>query len=178
MNKPEAVVEPQPRDWEARFRQSRHDRVVLTKFLAACLIVVGLINAGPALSFLYQCRELDQPGAVPRWVWLQIFVALIHLIYAIYLMQIPDWASLRAVSITMLAVAMAFAATATGLLGSSGNAVLPAFLQLDGSQIRQARLWCVAMLCVATAASYVGGRGSAKWQRAEKLFFAARAANQ
>ena len=157
--------------WDERFQKFRDDRVILARFLAVCLIGVGLVNVLPAGYFWNDWSRLDQPGPVPRWIWMQVFVALLHLVYAVYLLQIPDWASLRAVAFAMLGIAMLFGLVAAGLMGSSSQNVVPRFMELGGNVIRQARLWCVAMLCVATLASYLGGRESARWQRAEKLMF-------
>ncbi len=157
------------RNWEDRFQKFRDDRVILSRLLAFCLIGVGLINVIPAGLFWNQWSRVDQPPPVPRWIWMQVFVALLHMVYAVYLLQIPDWASLRAVAFAMLGIAMLFGLVAAGLMGSSNDNFVPQFMQLSGNTVRQARLWCVAMLCVATLASYLGGRESAKWQRAEKL---------
>ena len=94
--------------------------------------------------------------------------------YAIFLLQVADWASLRAVSFAMLAIAMTFGLLSTGLIVGDGSGFVPKFLELEGSLVQRAGFWCVAMLCVATLASYLGGRESARWQRAEKLLFGMR----
>lgn len=163
------TTDNQKRNWDDRFQKFRDDRIILARFLAICLILVGVVNVIPAGLFWNDWSSQDHRGPIPRWVWMQVFIALLHLVYAVYLLQIPDWASLRAVAFAMLAIAMIFGIVASGLMGSSSENFVPRFMQLSGSLIRQARLWCVAMLCVATLASYLGGRESARWQRAEKL---------
>ena len=157
--------------WEARFKKSRDDRVVLTRFLAACLIGIAIVNVIPAVIYWQHARSLDVVETLPRWVYLQVFAALLHAVYAIFLVQVADWASLRAVAFAMLAVAMTFGLLSTGLVVGDGSESVPEFLGLKGALVQRAGLWCVAMLCVATLASYLGGRESARWQRAEKLLF-------
>jgi len=160
--------------WESRFQKSRDDRVVLARFLAFCLIGVAIVNVVPAVFLWWRWSELDVATAFPRWVYLQVFAALLHVVYAVFLMQVADWASLRAVSYAMLVIAMSFGLLSTGLIVGDGSGVVPTFLELEGSLVRRAGFWCVAMLCVATLASYLGGRESARWQRAETLLFGMR----
>lgn len=161
--------------WDARFQKSRDDRIVLARFLAVCLIGVAIVNVVPAVIYWYRWSSMDVvESSLPRWVYLQVFAALLHVVYAIFLVQVADWASLRAVSYAMLAVAMTFGLLSTGLIVGDGSGSVPKFLELEGSLVQRAGLWCVAMLCVATLASYLGGRESARWQRAEKLLFGMR----
>ena len=164
--------------WEARFQKSRDDRIVLARFLAVCLIGVAIVNVVPAVIYWRHWSSMDVVGSLPRWVYLQVFAALLHVVYAIFLVQVADWASLRAVSYAMLAIAMTFGLMSTGLIVGDASGFVPKFLELEGALIQRAGFWCVAMLCVATLASYLGGRESARWQRAEKLLFGMRNQSQ
>lgn len=157
--------------WQLRFQKSRDDRIVLGRFLAVCLLGIALVNVIPAALYWYRWAAEDSASPLPRWVYLQAFSALLHVVYAIFLVQVADWASLRAVSWAMLVIAMSFGLLSTGLIVGDGSGFVPQFLELQGSLVRRAGLWCVAMLCVATLASYLGGRESARWQRAEQLLF-------
>ena len=136
------------------------------------------MNVIPAVLYWYRWSSLDQLTPLPRWVYLQIFAALMHVVYAVFLIQVPDWASLRAVSYAMLAIAMTFGLLSVGLIVGEGSRFVPQFLGLEANLVQRAGLWCVAMLCVATLASYLGGRESARWQRAEKLLFGMRSQSQ
>ena len=164
--------------WESRFRKSHDDRVVLARFLAACLVGIAIVNVVPAVVYWYRWTAMDQVTPLPRWIYLQIFAALLHVVYAVFLLQVSDWASLRAVSFAMLAIAMAFGLLSVGLIFGDGSDSVPQFLGLEPGLVRRAGLWCVAMLCVATLASYLGGRESARWQRAEKLLFSMRGSQE
>ncbi len=159
----------QKASWEDRVRKSNSDRVVLARFFAVSLCVVAVVNMFPALYFGYDWYQSLENSTLPRWIYLQIFLAAIHVLYAIFLFQIPDWSSLRAVSVALLVIAFLFGLTSTSLLVGGGAGELAAFLGLTFTMIQRATIWCVAMLCLSTLMSYLGGREAANWQRAEQL---------
>ena len=159
---------------EVRFQKSLNDRVVLARFLAACLVGVAIVNLIPAGLYVYHLLVEESFVTLPRWVYLQAFAAILHVVYAIFLVQVADWSSLRAVSWALLVIAMAFGLLSTGLIVGDGPGMVPQLLELEGSLVRRAGLWCVAMLCVATLFSYLGGRESSRWQRSEALLLSLR----
>lgn len=154
---------------EVRTRRANADRVTLTRFFAAMLVFVGIVNFAPAIYCWYTWSQEDIDFLLPRWIYLQIFIAVLHLVYAVLLLQVPDWSTLRSIAIVMLAFAFVFGLFSMGLLTTGGNGLLAQFLQVPDSLGRQACIWCVAMLCLATLASYLAGRESNTWQRTEKL---------
>jgi hypothetical protein len=157
------------RDWETRMQKSQSDRIVLSRFFALSLCVVAFANLIPTLYFWSAWAQAIDHSPLPRWIYLQFFVAAFHGIYALFLFQVPDWSALRAVSVAMLMVAFAFGAISTSLLVGDGQGTAASFLGLSFDVVRQAAMWCVAMLCLATLMSYWGGREAANWQRAEQL---------
>lgn len=152
-----------------RVRASNADRQVLLKFFAACLCVVAAINLGPAIYYWIQWSQNADSPALPRWIYLQAFVAAIHVIYAVYLIQIPDWSALKTVSIAMLIVATLFGLVSTGLVAGGGQGTVARFLELPHVLSYQASIWCVAMLLLSTLMCYMGGREAVNWQRTEQL---------
>lgn len=154
---------------EIRTRRANADRVTLTRFFAAMLVFVGLVNFAPAIYCWYTWSQVDIDFLLPRWIYLQIFIAVLHLVYAVLLIQVPDWSTLRSIAVVMLAFAFVFGLFSMGLLATGGNGLLAQFLQVPDSLGRQACIWCVAMLCLATLASYLAGRESNNWQRTERL---------
>ena len=153
---------------EKRSRQAREDRITLTRFFAGFLVVVGLINLAPAIYCWWQWSQADAGTLLPRWIYLQIFAAVLHIVYAVLLLQVPDWGTLQSIAIVMLVFAFIFGLFSVGLLNSS-NGLLSQFLQIPGSLSRKACIWCVAMLVLATLASYLAGRESTQWKRTEAL---------
>lgn len=163
---------------ELRFQKSLNDRIVLARFLAACLVGVAIVNVIPAGLYCYDLFVEESLASLPRWVYLQVFAAILHVVYAIFLVQVADWSSLRAVSWALLVIAMAFGLLSTGLIVGDGSGIVGRLLELQGSLVRRAGLWCVAMLCVSTLFSYLGGRESSRWQRSEALLLSLRQRQQ
>ena len=156
-------------NWESRMQNSQSDRIVLSRFFALSLCVVAIVNLIPTLHFWYDWAQTIDHSPLPRWIYLQFFVAAIHGIYALFLFQVPDWSALRAVSVAMLIVAFGFGLVSASLLAGGGQGAAASFLGLSFDVMRQAAIWCVAMLCLATLMCYWGGREAGNWQRAEQL---------
>ena len=156
-----------------RVQRAKRDRIVLSRFFAFCLCIVAVINMVPAIYYWHQWSLNAELQQLPRWTYLQVFVAALHFVYAVYLVQISDWAALKTVCVVMGIVGAIFAAVSVGLMfgisegGAQGN--VARFLGLPYSLVRSACLWCVAMLCLSTLASYLSGREAANWQRIEQL---------
>jgi hypothetical protein len=153
----------------SRAQRAELERRYLIRFFGFCLIGVALFNSIPAI---YQWSLWSEEMAfrpLPRWTYLQIFIAGLHVVYAIYLLQIAHWTSMKAVAIVLLAVAIVFGIVSTGLVVGGGNGVIARFLNLSQIGIRNACLWCLAMLFLATLTSYVIGREARNWQRVDEL---------
>jgi hypothetical protein len=153
----------------SRAQRAELERRHLIRFFGFCLIGVALFNSIPAI---YQWSLWSEEMAfrpLPRWTYLQIFIAGLHVVYAIYLLQIAHWTSMKAVAIVLLAVAIVFGVVSTGLVVGGGNGVIARFLNLPQIGIRNACLWCLAMLFLATLTSYVIGREARNWQRVDEL---------
>lgn len=154
---------------QTRAHHSRDDRVLLAKIFASLLCVVALINMVPMTYSWFRWAQYGEPFALSRWMYLQVFVASLHLIYAVFLVQIPDWSALRTVAIAMLTLAVAFGTISTGLLVGQGQGAISEFLEIPFSLTTRASIWCVAMLCLSTLISYLAGREASNWRRTEKL---------
>lgn len=165
---PELVAED-TRSWETRLETANADRKVLARVFAICLCLVALINMVPAIYHWYHWNLQSDSMPLPRWIYILVFVGALHVVYAFFLFQINDWSAMRAVSIAMLAIAFVFGVISTGLLMGGGDGNLSSFLGIPFMLIRQASIWCVAMLVLATLMSYWGGREATNWQRAEHL---------
>ena len=163
------VEEVDNRSWEERLEDANSDRRILARFFAICLCIVAIINMIPAIYQWYHWSQLTDGVALPRWIYIQILVGAVYLLYAFFLAQIPDWSALRAVAVAVLAMAFVFALVSTGLLIGGGQGAFTGFLGIPFSLNRQACIWCVAMFCLATLMSYWGGKESMNWQRAEVL---------
>ena len=115
-------------------------------------MVVGLINLGPAVYCWWEWSQADAGILLPRWIYLQIFVAVLHIVYAILLLQVPDWSALKSIAFVMLVFAFVYGLFSMGLVVSGSTGLLARFLQVPGSLNQKACIWCVAMLVLATLA--------------------------
>lgn len=164
------LQEPEDGDQMLRqFQASTSDRIVLARFYSICVFCTGIFNLIPAIYFWYYWGHIEIEASWPRWAYLQIFVAGLHFIYAIFLYQIPDWSTLRTIAIAMLVFAMMYGLVSSGLLIGGGHGTIANFLRLPSALLNQAAIWCVAMLCLSTLISYLTGKESALWCRTEKL---------
>jgi hypothetical protein len=134
------------------------------------LLVVAGINLAPAIYHWYSWSIVSLDGDLPRWTYLQIFVASLHVIYAIFVFQVADWSALKAVSAALLVVAAIFGFVSVNLTLAGGNSTVAVFLGLPPAMIRNAMIWCVAMLLLAIVSSYLSGREALNWQRVDQIF--------
>lgn len=165
----EVAQEFTPETIRARAEKSNSDRVILTRFIAGCICVLGLLNLIPAVFHWTAWAQTEEAGALPRWIYIQLFVAAMHMVYTIYLVQIPDWSALRAVSFAMLAFAVVFGAVSTGLLIGGAHGTVARGLEVATVLRGPAGIWCVIMLILSTLVSYMSGREAGSWRRADLL---------
>ncbi len=156
------------KSWQQRLRDANADRTVLARILAFFLLLVAVVNIVPAAYHWQSWAQLDDTVDMPRWIYLQVFVGAMYLIYAAFLAQIPDWSALRSVSVALLVVAFGFGVVSTGLL-VGGQGTMAGLLGIPFALVRQAGIWCVAMLCLATVMSFWAGKESSNWRRAEQM---------
>ena len=117
------------------------------------------LGAVPVAIALLQPRDLDLVH-LERWACAVLLVGMLELSYAVYLLQLPDWSSLRVVSFVTLGIAAVYAAVAgIRLLAASGNRVME-FWELDGNVFSssQEALWCFLMVLLTGSLSYLAGR--------------------
>ena len=98
-----------------------------------------------------------------------MFIAALCLVYVVFLWQIADWSALKSVSIVMLIVAMGYGLITVSLVLGGVQSPAARWFSLDDQILDRGKIWCATMLCVATLISYLGGRASSKWKRANLL---------
>jgi hypothetical protein len=141
--------------------------VSATKWLAWVLVAVAVCGATPAvLDIVSHLRTVGSP-AVAVWAYLSLWIALIEISYAIYLVQLPDWSSVWVATLVTLAIAASYAM----LLG------LTYLSPVDGWLVRALDLsdhlaggraagFCFIMVCLTSLVSYLSGRMSVRWYHA------------
>jgi hypothetical protein len=142
--------------------------------LGTALILAAVFGMIPAfLNVTEQWQLINSPG-IARWALMLIFVGLVQIAYAVYLIQIPDWSTAWVVSLLTLALATLYAMLlGLILLGREESQVIQ-FLELV-QQIHGKRApgWCVIMLSLSCLLAYCSGRISVRWYDAYQLLTSA-----
>lgn len=125
--------------------------------------VVGVI---PVLLDMVEHTRQSGSAGLSRWALALLLASGLQVVYAVYLLQLPDWGTLRVVSVVMLVFAAAYAALLGALTLAGRHSELVLFLELgDNSPRGQAPTWCLGMLVVFSLLAYFSGRTSIRWQR-------------
>lgn len=134
--------------------------------IALALMGLALWGAVPVAIAMCEPKEF---GAVrlERWACAALLLGFLELCYAVYLLQLPDWSSLRVVSIVTLGIAAVYAAVAgIRLLAAPGNRLME-FWELDGNVFSssQEALWCLMLVLLTGSLSYAVGHLCTRWSR-------------
>ncbi len=154
---------------QAKVAAANRDRVLLTRVFGMLICLVGIVNMVPSYLFWNRWSQQIAAPPLPQWVYWQVFVAALCLVYAVFLCQIADWSALKSVSFMMLIMAMGYGLITASLALGGLQSPAARWLSLDGQTLDRGKTWCATMLCVATLISYLGGRESSKWKRANQL---------
>jgi hypothetical protein len=143
--------------------------------LAAALLAAALLSSAPAVwDVMEYFRDVDpvEPHGIARWALLVLLLATVQIAYAFYLFQLPDWTSVRIVTLHALAMAAFYALALGGVLvsGAGSWVVGPDGWQLaDQLAGGRAALWCVAMVSLSSVLAFFAGRLAMRWRRAESI---------
>jgi len=143
------------------------------RWLAAATIGASAFSVVPAIwDIVEYVQFLEAPGssAPARWTLLLLLIGCVESAYAMYLIQLPDWASVRVVTWMLLSVAGFYAmGLAIVLIADPGGWLIgPDGLQLaDKLPGGKAALWCLCMVSLSAILAFFAGRLSSQWQRAD-----------
>ncbi|MHB8970930.1 MAG: hypothetical protein ACYC3X_01130 [Pirellulaceae bacterium] len=159
-----AIIVDTTVEFRTRLRGDRDRRSL--RFVALALVLLAILGAVPVAVALLQPRDLN-PVRLERWSCAVLLVGMLELSYAVFLLQLPDWSSLRVVSFVTLGIAAVYAAVAgIRLLAGSGNRIME-FWELDGNVFSssQEALWCFLMVLLTGSLSYLAGHCGGQWAR-------------
>lgn len=149
--------------------RNKNDRVVLSRIFAAFVGAVAVLNLIPgAVRWMEWLGQTDETP-LPIWVSIVVFVSGWQMLYSVMLMQVPDWSTLKATAIAMLAIIVFYGISATMLTLMNGNHWLGRMVQLSDAASGRAAMWCFAMMCLAVIVSLAAARESSRWRRIEEL---------
>jgi hypothetical protein len=126
---------------------------------------VYLLGLGVALSALFQTAPVFgryELAVAPDWARLVLFLALVQLAYAAWMISAPDWSTVRVAMLVLAGVTTIYAmGLAIALMTPPGRATI---LEMD-VVLEPARLWCSAVLLPSALITYVCGRVSDQWRK-------------
>jgi len=125
--------------------------------LAAVQVVAALLGLAPVIR-LGHANLLT----APPWALAAAFLAVIQLVLAAWMVNVPDWASARVQMVVCAVVATIYGMLMTKTMIAPANA--PLILGM-GAVRRTARAWCGLMFVVMGAATWFCGWTSARWRR-------------
>ena len=125
---------------------------------------VLFVQSLPAVWFLLDRQLAGRNDGFPFWVQLTLLISIVEFSYALSLLQVVDYSSLRIVAIVALAVAMAYAfLLALAMLAPQGQ-LLASLELVDAARSSRISLVCLAIIAVHGVLAWVSGRGGARWR--------------
>lgn len=152
------------------------EKLTAAYVLAMLVALLGLFSMIPGVLDVVRYLSDTESAGVGRWAFVVFFLGLIHLAYALYLGQLPDWSSSWVLTAMSLLQASIYAAVLTAVYMVGGQSQIAQMLDL-GPHIDngQATAWCFVMLCLTGLVAYFCGHVSMRWRRA---FLVLRAAHR
>lgn len=138
--------------------------------LTAAVVAAAVFSMVPAIWDVVEYVQIVESQFVARWALVLLFLGIVQLAYAVYLFQLPDWASVWVVTLQSLLLAGLYAAVLGLVLISREEGFFVHALQLhDKLAGGKAVLWCLCMVCVWTIMAFFAGRLSVRWHHKERL---------
>lgn len=136
-------------------------KIASIKWLALLLALVVGFSVLPAAWRTYLNLE-----TAPGWARAVLLLGAVQLVYVLWMLSAPDWASVWVVMLVFAAVSTLYGmATALGLFFPQGK---PMFWGME--EVRDlAGHWCGAVLLFMSLATYLSGRTAVRWRRALEL---------
>ena len=137
-----------------------------TQWLAFFLVLAVLFSVVPAVVKT-RLELADAPG----WARIVLMVGLLQIVYVLWMVNRPDWASVWVVMVVFAAASAMYALASA--VATATPADKPMLLGMEEVR-RSARLWTVAVLAVMSLATYFCGRVASRWHRIFELEMAGR----
>jgi hypothetical protein len=132
-------------------------QVAAVRKLAVPLLAAVLLSLLPVVW----CGHLGL-GASPGWARTAVLVAGLQVLYVVWMINAPDWATVRVVMCVFAAVATGYAVATTAVMATAVDHPLALGL---GAVRHRAAAWCGAMVLVMGLGTFLAGRLSTRWRR-------------
>ena len=135
-------------------------------WLATFLAFSAIVGASPALWQLAQDLRNGQDAVMENWMAMLLLLSGLELAYATYLFQLPDWSSVRVVTLVATFSTAPYAGVlGIGLRARQENPIvqwLGLAPQLAGGR---ALAWCLLMVTLTGLTALIAGRLASHWYR-------------
>jgi hypothetical protein len=144
--------------------------------LGMAVAALGLAGMYPSIAeVIRHVTDFDSTG-VEAWAYFVFLLTGIQLVYALYLVQLPDWSTLWVVMILCACVTVFYAmAMGVSMMAGKDNALIAALGLTAPQENGYLSLWCLMMMMLTSLLTYALVRASVKWQKSFELAMAGRA---
>jgi hypothetical protein len=147
----------QPRFMPADVCQASPAQVRTVLLLAALLAGAVVLSLVPVMWLGHL-----NPQTAPAWSRAVMLLAAVQIVFVVWMVNAPDWATLWVVMLVSALVATAYAVAMAAAFATPVNQSLILGM---GEVRRGATGWCACVLAVMSAATYLCGRASVRWRR-------------
>ena len=154
---------------------TRIDHIFLLPVIAMAAGIMTLVGMFPAAAEVYRhLTDFDSTG-VEAWAYLLFLLTGIQLIYALYLVQLPDWSTTWVVMVVSAGVAVFYAGSmGVSLMAAPDNALLGSLGLAELNRAGYVSPWTLLMTLLTSLLTYFLIRASIKWQKSFELAMAGR----
>lgn len=152
-------------------RSSADPSLLTVRLLALGVAVLALLELFPVIlaaheSWHQQASSWLGGSVLAPWAFAAILVSILHLVYMVYLLQLPDYSCARVVSLFLLLISTGHALIlGVRTLAPAGNRMMAALaLESNRFSSQQESLWCFLMMTLTGVLSYAAGRAASRWR--------------
>lgn len=173
--KKEASVAPEPKEESLPGVEHDPGKKWTVYQLGMAVAALGLAGMYPSIAeVIRHVTDFDSTG-VEAWAYFVFLLTAIQLVYALYLVQLPDWSTLWVVMILCACVTVFYAMVmGISMMAGKDNALLAALGLTASHQTGYLSLWCLMMMMLTSLLTYALVRASVKWQKSFELAMAGR----
>ncbi len=143
--------------------------------LGMAVAALGLAGMYPSITeVIRHVTDFDSTG-IEAWAYFVFLLTGIQLVYALYMVQLPDWSTLWVVMILCACVTVFYAmAMGVSMMAGKDNALIAALGLTAAQENGYLSLWCLMMMMMTSLLTYALVRASVKWQKSFELAMAGR----
>jgi hypothetical protein len=143
------------------------EKLAAAYVLSTLVALLGVFSMVPGVLEVARYLSNVEDDAMGRFAFVMFLLGAMHLAYALYLAQMPDWSSAWTLTAATLLEAAIYAAILTTIILSSGQSQIIQSLDLAHHIANgRATAWCFVMFCLSGVVAYFCGRVSIRWRRA------------